>query len=170
MYVPDLDVLNGGIDQRYEDTPLRLAGRLGRRMMVKQRWYAGAQHNKYVSDIPVHARRSLLEVAAYEGHTAIVEDLLSLSTKWTQDERNVAVRMASQEWRPDVVKVLRERCALTVEELESHLRSATRHATLGNPWISKHERLLTLKEDFNLQAAVFESLLDAQSKGGSRIL
>jgi ankyrin repeat protein len=166
VHNPDLNVLDGGIDQHYEDTPLRLAVRLGRHEMVKQLWHAGAQHNKYASDIPVHSHCSLLEVAAYEGHAAIVEDLLSWSTEWTQDQRNVAMRMASQEWHPDVVKVLLERCNYTAEELETYLRSATGHPTLGKPRISKQERFLTLKEDSKRQAAVFELLLDAQSKDG----
>ncbi|KAH7384438.1 ankyrin repeat-containing domain protein [Phaeosphaeria sp. MPI-PUGE-AT-0046c] len=133
VYGPNLDVLDGGIDPRFEDTPLRLAVWLGRREMVKQLWHAGAQHKKYASYIPVLSHESLPEVAACEGHAAIVEDLLLWSKEWTQVERNVAIRVASQEWHPDVVKVLLQWCSFTVQELESYLVSATRHSTRGNP-------------------------------------
>src|SRR5687767_13575454 len=93
----NMDILDeGSTNIRQEDTPIRLAVRLGRRDMAKTLWDLGAHRQKYPDDYSPRMIESgtLLEAAAFEGQADMVSDLLSWTSEWTQDQRSHALRMA----------------------------------------------------------------------------
>ncbi|KAF2109804.1 hypothetical protein BDV96DRAFT_234543 [Lophiotrema nucula] len=129
--------------------------------MLKRLWEAGVEHNKYTPETAAHSRRSLIEVASFEGYADVLQDLLDWSEEWTQDERSNALFMARRQWHHDVVAVLLRRCDFSPQDLEDGMHhTATSLRSLGKPQISMKERLLTLEEDSAIQATVLELLLD----------
>jgi ankyrin repeat protein len=161
----DLDILDRGDEGRQEDTPIRLAARLGRRAMFKRLWNAGVARDTYAPYVSVPARRSLIEVSSFEGHADIVQDALDWSEEWMQDQICLALSLACREWHLGVVKVLLRACDFTAQDLESGMHFVvTSLPSLGKGWISTKERLLTLEEDSARQVRVLKLLLNAHAQ------
>jgi hypothetical protein len=114
----DLNILDQGDEGRHEDTPIRLAARLGRRAMFKRLWNAGVVRDKYASHVSVPARRSLIEAASFEGHADVVQDALKWNEEWTQENRHQALCLACREWHLIVIEVLLRVCEFSAQELE----------------------------------------------------
>ncbi|PVH98281.1 ankyrin [Periconia macrospinosa] len=88
-------------ERKVEDTPIRLAVRLGRRDMVRKMWRSGAQRHMYAKTSNLADRVTLLEVAAREGYPDIVGDMLSWKSDWTYDQRLNALRKACRAYDVD---------------------------------------------------------------------
>jgi ankyrin repeat protein len=93
----NMNILDGGSPSiRMEDTPIRLAVRLGCLDLLKTLWDSGAHGQKFPDDSPPYLVESntLLEVAAFEGQAEIVSDLLSWTSNWTRDQQRHALSLA----------------------------------------------------------------------------
>jgi ankyrin repeat protein len=91
---PEALDIQGSRYDKPQDNSLRLSVRLGRRELVKILW--GHRGNR---DRAIDARDGIstvpppiLRVAARQGHTDVVTDLIQWTSKWTQEEKNMALK------------------------------------------------------------------------------
>ena len=158
MQGAELNILDEGSEDHSADTPIVLAVRLGRRIMFARSWCLGAQRNKH----PLGQRsvRLLIEVAALEGYTDILRDLLSWDKSWTQDQLDQALIMTCGQWNFDCVATLLAECAFSTLALEDAMQfAATQEPLLHRGLESMEERLLHLEDDARRQAEVLRLLL-----------
>lgn len=154
----DLNILDEGGEGRPPDTPIGLAVRLGRDEMFAILWNAGAQRKKNSS----WWCRSLIEIAAGEGHAEILTNLLLWDPSWTQEELILALTKACGFWFVDSVAILLDKCTFNKRELEISMHTViTGNPTYHGDWISPHERLLDLENDSLRQEGILRMLLDA---------
>ncbi|KAL1595333.1 hypothetical protein SLS60_010024 [Paraconiothyrium brasiliense] len=156
----DINILDDGGHFRPEDTPIRLATRLGRRDMFKRLWNEGAERNKYT--FPSARNMSLIEVAAYEGSAHILEDLIAWDDSWTRDERVKALLLACRPWHVDAVATLLFRCQFSKTGLELAMNAAATGTGREEyeRFIPVEEKLRMLEEYALRQAGVLILLLD----------
>ncbi|KAF2706108.1 ankyrin [Pleomassaria siparia CBS 279.74] len=154
----------GSTNIRVEDTPIRLAVRLGRRDMVRTLWHSGAQRQKYPEDHPPYAIESgtLLAVAASEGQADIVFDLLSWNSDWTSDQQSHSLSLACGAFHVDVARLLLVAFPYDQEKLEgiAFHTAASEHAP-NQPHSSREEKLAFGRSNAKRQANVMAALLDA---------
>ena len=170
----NMDILDeGSLNIRMEDTPIRLAVRLGYRDMVKMLWDSGARRQDLPDDDhPMWSVKSstLLEVAAFEGQADIVSDLLSWTSEWTQAQQSHALSLACGWFRPDVARILLEAFQFDQTTLEGiAFYATTSQPALDQPFLSRDERFPLYRRRAKKQADVIASLLDVhQRQGDSR--
>ncbi|KAF2275571.1 ankyrin [Westerdykella ornata] len=166
----NMDILDEGCTNiRMEDTPIRLAVRLGRRDMAKTLWDLGAHRQKYPDDYSPRVIESgtLLEVAAFEGQADMVSDLLSWTSEWTQDQKSHALSLACAAFHLDVARVLLEAFQFDQAELEEVAAyTATCEHAPNQPCSSRDEKFAFLRREAKRQADVIATLLDAHRRLG----
>ncbi|KAF3000723.1 hypothetical protein E8E13_003365 [Curvularia kusanoi] len=161
----NMDILDEDCsDERMVDTPLRLAVRLGRRDIAKMLWDFGVHMQKQPRSIE---SGSLLAVAASEGHTDMVSDLLSWTSEWAPDHQTDALRLACTAFHLDVAKVLLEAFQFDQAQLEvAAVWTVTSEHAPPQPRSSRDERFTFLRREAKRQAEIIATLLDAYRRLG----
>jgi ankyrin repeat protein len=160
----NMDILDEGSPNiRMEDTPIRLAVRLGCHDMVKTLWDFGAHRQKFPDNSPPYSVESntLLEVAAFEGQAEIVCDLLSWTSEWTQDQQSHALSLACAWFHFDVARILLEAFQLNQTTLEGIATyTATSQHDPNQPSSSRDESFALKRREGRRQVDVIAALLD----------
>jgi ankyrin repeat protein len=167
----NMDILDeGSLNIRMEDTPIRLAVRLGCCDMVKTLWDFGAHRQKSPDDSPPYLVESgtLLEVAAFEGQADMVSDLLSWTSEWTQDQQSHALSLACAWFHLDVARILLEAFQFDQTTLgEFAVCTTTSQHAPSQPYSSRDERFALKRREAKRQADVIATLLDVHRRLGS---
>jgi ankyrin repeat protein len=153
----------GSTNTRMEDTPMRLAVRLGHRHMARTMWNLGAQRQKYPQDYSPRVIKSgtLLEVAAFEGQADMVSDLLSWTSEWTSNQQSHSLTLACAAFHVDVARILLEAFQFGQAKLEEVAAyTATCEHAPNQSFSSRDKKFAFLRRDAKRQAAVIAALLD----------
>jgi hypothetical protein len=158
------DILDAGsYNIRFEDTPIRLAVRLGRREMLKMLWDSGAQRAKYADDYPPYSIEagSLLEIAVWEGYTDMVSDLIEWKEEWNLNQQSHALWLACGAFHGGVVRVLLAASEYGQETLEGIAKyTVTIENAPENLLGSREEKVKWQREEGKRQADIIKVLLE----------